>query len=125
MRLVTLCILLLFTGCAYAPIAVPVIGYTLSSMIAEQPLDYQCQIRSNTEWTGTFTIDLEEHIITGMGDTTMTFENVLACCVSLQKQTVEGYLLLQIVSIKDNAILPKDHTVYTTAAQGKVRICLP
>jgi hypothetical protein len=125
MRLVIVCILLVFIGgCAYAPIAIPVIGYSVASMIASHPLDYQCQIRSNTSWSGTFTAGLDTYPITGVGDTIVTFEDALSFSASLQKQTTNGYLLLRVIPFDDGNIC-KESTVYTTASQGKVRICLP
>ena len=83
-------------------------------------VDYRAHVESNTSWYGLFDNDHFE----GHGDAVVDLDDDHVPCVSVYKDTRDGYLSVRIVAYGGGILNPGDtRWVETTAPYGAVAVC--
>jgi hypothetical protein len=98
-----------------------IISIALLLLLGGCSIDYKCQIRSNTSWSGAF----DDRTVDGTGSTIIDIGDDPPVCCVVQKETENGYLEAEIISSGGWLCNPAEDgdKSRTTADYGLVSVC--
>ena len=83
--------------------------------------DYRCRVESDTDWTANF----GHGSIKGLGDEVIALPGDAAGCITVQKTTVDGFLVIQILERRRSIVGddPTHRALETQAPYGALTDC--